>query len=186
MRQVPRRAPPRTRHGASVVSARGACGEQCAPSTRRRVMQALSSTPDGASLGKGDVVSRVRVGAFLKNGDCHQRSSNCVTCTDDTDCIVFGDGNVVGRNCIRSGDVHRVVSRGRRACSVCGYHDEDDACVASDAVCSRDTVGHVEFGDRRLLQTVMSGELTCVGAGETANCAVQSTAGCAVPVRGVA
>ena len=149
-------------------------------------MQALSSTRGRGALQQGDVVPRVRVGAFLKNGDCHQRSSNCVTCTDDTDCIVFGDGNVVGRNCIRSGDVHRVVSRGRRACSVCGYHDEDDACVASDAVCSRDTVGHVEFGDRRLLQTVMSGELTCVGAGETANCAVQSTAGCAVPVRGVA
>ena len=59
-------------------------------------MQALSSTPDGASLGKGDVVPRVRTGAFLKNGDRHPRSSNCVTCTDGTNCVVSGDDNVVG------------------------------------------------------------------------------------------
>ena len=57
-----------------------------------------------------------------------------------------------------------------------GYHNEDDACVASDAVCSRDTVGRVEFSDRRLLQVVMSGELF-VGAGETTNCAVPSATG---------
>ena len=57
-----------------------------------------------------------------------------------------------------------------------GYHVEDDVCVASDTVCSRDAIGRVECNDWCLLQTVMSGELF-VGVGETTNCAVPSTAG---------
>ena len=58
-----------------------------------------------------------------------------------------------------------------------GYHVEDDVCVASDTVCSRDAIGRVECNDWCLLQTVMSGELSCVGAVETTNCAVPSATG---------
>ena len=128
-----------TAQGAAVVSARGACGAHCTPSTRRRAMHALSSTRGRGALQQGDVVPRVRTGAFLKNDDRHPRSSNCVTCTDDTKCVVSGDGNVVGRNCITSGDVHRAVSKGWRSCSAWADIMSRTTCALQATPCVHET-----------------------------------------------
>ena len=46
---------------------------------------------EGVRCGEADIVPRVRAGAFLNEGRSKSRLSSCITCTDDTHCVVCED-----------------------------------------------------------------------------------------------
>ena len=127
LRQVPRKEPSHT-HGTERVRRFGERRMRAHCTLRDAgVYHEVFSTRGRGALQPGDVVPQVPDGAFIKNGVCNPYSPNGITFTDDTNYVVFGDGNVVGMNCItnatstvqyRRGGVHAVrrwiSCRGRR------------------------------------------------------------------------
>ena len=90
MRQEPRQEPPHT-HGTERVRRFGErrMRSHCTLRDAGVYHEVFSSTHGRGVLQRGDAVPQVPDGTFIKNGICNPYSPNDITCTDDTNCVVF-------------------------------------------------------------------------------------------------